>query len=286
MRRGNITSKSIVFIILVAIFTLLSYLFDQLVINFEDKLRNTKILYENKKNEFVKHETLSDAFKAISTNIDMTTSPFLIKRNFFIKSLILFDKDQKQKDFFDSYTGQNFDIEEWLQLQMQREFIDLAFFIAKIRKQYIYLYSYQEDIIKSIKNKNEYFGLELFDFIENPIDKKDEQDIFQHDIELYINMFHSGSFMEKFDLSNWMDVYRYKMLLLKKLDRDNTILEEFFMIIDDDKLIEMDEEIQEIFLLVRKISVRKNYFILFSILSQVLSLLFLLFLFRSFVLKK
>ena len=72
----------------------------------------------------------------------MTTSPFLIKRNFFIKSLILFDKDQKQKDFFDSYTGQNFDIEEWLQLQMQREFIDLAFFIAKIRKQYIYLYSY------------------------------------------------------------------------------------------------------------------------------------------------
>ena len=51
MRRGKITNRSLILIVIVAFFTIMSYLFDQLVINSEDKLRNTKVLYENKSPE-------------------------------------------------------------------------------------------------------------------------------------------------------------------------------------------------------------------------------------------
>ena len=49
MRRGKLSNKSLIFIILTATFTLLSYASDQMVIRSEDKLRNAKILLENKK---------------------------------------------------------------------------------------------------------------------------------------------------------------------------------------------------------------------------------------------
>ena len=54
-----------------------------------------------------------------------------------------------------------------------------------------------------------------------------------------------------------------------------------------DKLIEEDEKnLEDTFVDLKKVSFRKNYLILFSILSQILSLLFLLLLFRSFLMTK
>ena len=53
MRRGNLNYSSIVFIFLVALFTILSYGFDQMVIRSEDKIRNLKIEYQNINNKFL-----------------------------------------------------------------------------------------------------------------------------------------------------------------------------------------------------------------------------------------
>jgi hypothetical protein len=54
-----------------------------------------------------------------------------------------------------------------------------------------------------------------------------------------------------------------------------------------DKLIEEDEKkLEDIFIDLKNVSFKKNYLILFSILSQVLSLLFLLLLFRNFLMTK
>ena len=45
--RRRLNNKSIILIFIIALFTLLSYSFDQLVIRNEDKLRNSQIKLEN-----------------------------------------------------------------------------------------------------------------------------------------------------------------------------------------------------------------------------------------------
>ena len=294
MRRGKITNISLIFIVIVAFFTVMSYLFDQLVINSEDKLRNTKVLYENKKNELVANITFAETLSTISKGIDINIGQYLLKRNFFIKSLILFDRDKRNKNIFSEIEEKGEDIESYIKWQMQKEFVDLTILIQDIERNYNSIYIYKEDIIKDI-NKDKNLNLELFSL---PKPNEDEKNNLQHEIDLYDNLLGLGSLkgtktvndyrnksVHEFSLSNWLDVYKYKMLLLKKLDDDQSILDEFISIIDE-KTISLQTKVDETSLLTQDLNIRKNYFILFSIFSQVLSLLFLLLLFRSFLLRK
>ena len=74
------------------------------------------------------------------------------------------------------------------------------------------------------------------------------------------------------------------MLLLKQIHEDTLIIEEIMDKIDDE-IVEIEDELTLIFEEIKNQSIRKNYFILTSILSQILSLLFLLLLFRTFLVK-
>ena len=74
------------------------------------------------------------------------------------------------------------------------------------------------------------------------------------------------------------------MLLLKQIHEDTLIIEEIMEKIDDE-IVEIEDELTLIFEEMKTQSIRKNYFILTSILSQILSLLFLLLLFRTFLVK-
>ena len=74
------------------------------------------------------------------------------------------------------------------------------------------------------------------------------------------------------------------MLLLKQIHEDTLIIEEIMDKIDDE-IVEIEDELTLIFEEIKTQSIRKNYFILTSILSQILSLLFLLLLFRTFLVK-
>ena len=74
------------------------------------------------------------------------------------------------------------------------------------------------------------------------------------------------------------------MLLLKQIHEDTLIIEETMEKIDDE-IVEIEDELTLIFEEIKTQSIRKNYFILTSILSQILSLLFLLLLFRTFLVK-
>ena len=57
--RRKIDNRSVILIILIATFTLLSYVFDQLVIRNEDKLRTKDIKYQNLYTERKSLESLS-----------------------------------------------------------------------------------------------------------------------------------------------------------------------------------------------------------------------------------
>ena len=74
------------------------------------------------------------------------------------------------------------------------------------------------------------------------------------------------------------------MLLLKHIHEDTLIVEEIMEKIDVE-IAKIEDELTLVFEEIKTQSIRKNYFILTSILSQILSLLFLLLLFRTFLVK-
>ena len=134
MRRGKLLNKSIILIILTATFTLLSYASDQMVIRSEDKLRNTKILFENTKNIKSQYETLSASFFAISTDIDLQLQSYLSKRNFLIKSIIILNDEidesfKKSINIFTENLAEDVDAIRTFKWQIVREFLDIYYYI-------------------------------------------------------------------------------------------------------------------------------------------------------------
>ena len=84
MRRGKLNKRSILIIVIVALFTISSYVFDQLVIRNEDKIRNLNIKHENLKNENTKYELIADNLLSFTINADMNLKPILFRRNLLI----------------------------------------------------------------------------------------------------------------------------------------------------------------------------------------------------------
>ena len=300
MRRGKLKKSSLILIILTAIFTLISYASDQMVIRSEDELRNTKIFLENTKNKVTEYELLSDSLYAIAMNADLELQSRLFKRNFLIKSIILLDDDieiisKKEKNIFsEKIYGNNAESEfKW---QLMRELSELVFYMNSIAIDYANIHVYQEELINKI-NQNKIKKLEnLFFNNENlnlvTLNLKDK--FFYKDISIYNDLLRLGSLskdetdeyrlwaLEKFDVKNFFDIYKYKMFILNRLDIDASKIDDFIEILDEKALL-IEEEIENTFISIQKININKNYFILLSILFQVLSLLFLLLLFKSFL---
>ena len=90
--------------------------------------------------------------------------------------------------------------------------------------------------------------------------------------------------IKEFSLSEWYDVYKYKMLLFKKIENDMEIMDELselFVLKSDELLEKLNEKISEL----KSTNIKKNFYILTSIFFQIVSLLFLLLLFKSFIIK-
>ena len=85
-------------------------------------------------------------------------------------------------------------------------------------------------------------------------------------------------------MREWYDVYKYKMLLFKKIENDMEIMDELselFELKSENLLEKLNEKISEL----QSSNIKKNFYILTSIFFQIVSLLFLLLLFRSFITK-
>ena len=130
-------------------------------------------------------------------------------------------------------------------------------------------------------------GLDFLDL--DKIFKENIDEFYYKDIDLYKDMLFSDKTREpalaNFTLKNWLDVNRFTILLIENLDNNIELVDENVDYVD--KLTEEDEKIlDDKFVDLKTVSFRKNYLILFSILSQILSLLFLLLLFRGFLMTK
>ena len=151
MRRGRLNKKSIILIFIVAIFTIFSYGFDQLVIRTEDKLRNLKVNFQNIENKLSKHEALSDSLLNISQANYSNVLPTLLRRNLLIKTRLLTDAKLKGYDFFSGTNiKNNQDDLEWMML---KDLNKVARLNNEIRTQYYDFYLDYKDIIEKETTK-------------------------------------------------------------------------------------------------------------------------------------
>ena len=106
-----------------------------------------------------------------------------------------------------------------------------------------------------------------------------------NDLSIYKNRESKEKIAKEFSLKNWSDLHKFNYAIVNKFENYLDIIEPQYNKIE--KQIVDEEEIRN--KAIEKISnlaTRKNYYILSSIISQILSLLFLLILFRAFVQKK
>ena len=295
MRRGTLNKTSLILIFFVAFSTILSFGFDQMVIRTEDKIRNLNIEYQNINNSLSKHETISETLDSISMGGGLNFTPILLRRNLLIKSYIL-----NEVDTYNFLNRKSIEVNaQDLGRMMIKEIIEITDMTIEIRSQYVQLYLINEEIFKKI-GKDKYPSMPyLFQADLNPF-KKDRDKFFNKNIIIYTKLLgfdyhwkdksyselkeYREKAIKEFSMSEWYDVYKYKMLLFKKIENDMEIMDELselFELKSDDLLEKLNEKISKL----QSSNIKKNFYILTSIFFQIVSLLFLLLLFRSFITK-
>ena len=100
MRRGKLTNINFFLIIMVAIFTLLSFISDQWVIRKEDDLRQLNIKYNNTLTKIQSYNSSSHSLTMLTMRAMVLVDSYLPKRNLWIKGLILAESDKKHGKLF------------------------------------------------------------------------------------------------------------------------------------------------------------------------------------------
>tara|TARA_B100001989_G_C24534739_1_gene463680 strand:- start:1121 stop:2023 length:903 start_codon:yes stop_codon:yes gene_type:complete len=299
MRRGKLNFSSLIFIFLVALFTILSYGFDQMVIRSEDNIRNLKIEYQNINNNYLKHESISETMSNIAAASDLNLTPILLRRNLLIKSYLLssIKLEGGTLDFFNRKSDKiNSEDLGRMILQDLSKVTDMQY---ELRSQFQESYLTNNEFIDKISKEKFSSFSDLYTVDLDPF-KNDRDQFFIKDIIIYTKLIgynyhwkdksyaelkeYRNKAIKNFEDKNWYDVYRYKMLLLKKIDNETRILNNFVDMVDlksEDLENELNEQISKL----KTSNLKKNFYILLSILFQITSLLFLLLLFRSFITK-
>ena len=295
MRRGQINNKSLILIFIVALFTILSYASDQYVIRYEDKFRDLNIEYNNLSTKIIRYESITQSFEDIGIGADNTIENFLRKRHIWIKSLILISSDykiinrKKNKQSFKNPSATEYNIKVDLINDFGHIYNQSSYIAYQVNTIFNWNYELFKKyfVIQDGETLYEGVGLDFLDL--DKIFKENIDEFYYKDIDLYKDILFSDktrdAALANFTLKNWLDLNRFTILLIENLNNNIELIVENVDYVDE--LTEEDEKIlKDQFVDLKKVSFRKNYLILFSILSQVLSLLFLLLLFRSFLITK
>ena len=295
MRRGKINNKSLILIFIVALFTILSYASDQYVVRYEDKFRDTNIDYNNLRTKIISYTSISQSLDDTEIEANNTIENSLRQRHIWIKSLILISSDYKitnrkeNKKSFKHPSTAEYNIKVDLINDFGHIYNNILHIADKLNSVYHWNYELFKKyfVIQDGETFYEGVGLDFLDL--DKIFKENIDEFYYKDIDLYKDMLFSDKTREaalaNFTLKNWLDLNRFTILLIENLENNTEFVDEDIKYVE--KLTKEDEKIlDDKFVDLKTVSFRKNYLILFSILSQVLSLLFLLLLFRSFLMIK
>ena len=291
MRRRLSNKISITLIIVVGIFTILSYLFDQLVIREEDNYRITQIKFENLNTKITKLNSISTQLTTAYDSSIIRTINLKRYKNYWLKSILLItDYDElelnlKDQEIIKSFNDSPKYLDDLIKSRNIDHFRQIVFAINTQVKRLHHIYGWNLIFFPQYAEGDYYNGP---DIIYSEIFEKNKDIFYEKNFITYADLItdnKSENAVKNFKINNWIDLNKYCSLLLNKLDELSKIPLDDGYIVDD--LISKNEKLRyQIMDDLRKISSKKNYFILSSIISQIASLLFLLILFRNLLTNK
>ena len=284
MRRGNLNKTSYILIVISAIFTIISYVADQLVVRYENKLRLNKFNYQNLDTEIKSLSLISKSLTNLDVESTVIVGRELRERNFWIKNLILFESEKKRfinhKKKIDIFFNEDFAI-NILKWRAVESTIDLIDKFVEIRNSY-----------KNIFNENVFNNINFFS-IDEFNDVLSGNNWFKNNPEKFYNLKNwddltsllNNTELNDRDLKDWADIRNFRLLTSEKLYNEIRKIGPVIKYLD--KLIEDKEyDLEILFFETKKINSFKNYFVLTGIISQILTLFFLLILFRYLIKEK
>ena len=292
MRRKLSNKTSVILIVIIGFFTIFSYMFDQLVIREEDNYRITQIKFENLNTKLTKLNSISTQ---LTTSYDSSVALTInLKRfkNYWLKSILLITNyDELGSNLNDQDIIKTFnDSPEYLDDLVKSRNIDhfkqVVFAINEQVERLYNIYGWNLNFFPQYEDGDHYNGPDIeyskiFDQNKDIFYEKN----FNTYADLVIDTKKIDDAVKNFKIKNWIDLNKYYSLLLNRLDELNYIPLNDSYFVDD--LISKNEKIRyQIMDDLRKISSKKNYYILSSIISQIASLLFLLILFRNLINKQ
>ena len=281
MRRGNLNKVSYILIIVSAIFTIVSYISDQLVIKYENNLRLNKFAYQNLDTEIKSLKMISNNLTSLEVESTVIVGAELRERNFWIKNLILFESDKERfvnhKKNINIFINEDFPIYniKWRAKQLT---IDLMEQVVEIRN------SYRNIFNENIFNNINFYSVDEFnnnlsgnDWFKNNPEKFYKLENWD-DLKSKLN----DTKIDDLDLKDWADIRNFRLLVAEILFTETKKIIPLIEYVD--KIIEDKEyDLEILFFETKKINSYKNYFILIGIISQILTLFFLLILFRYLI---
>ena len=285
MRRKFFNAKSIIYIILIAIFTLTSYISDQGVIRQEDNLRKSDIKIDNLTTQIYDVNAMSNQFLSLTIFLNESLIGFHRNQLIWIKSLILLERNSKNLD-----------------KNMSNNLIDYNYTIKSVKNRlnnhYYQIFVKSLEIVEKfqdIHTWNENYFTDYFDKENLYIEEKlnyDFRDIFKNNLDSFnikdINMYYpppTTKAFNEFTIINYLDIYTFSYFLLRNMEDYSDIINE-----ESNRISKLSTDYSQLLYdelsTNKNISSLKNYLVLVSIISQILSLFFLLLFFRNLLINK
>ena len=282
MRRGKFNKISYILLLASAFFTILAYVSDQVVINKQNKTRILDLEYNKSVTDIRSLERFYSTISNIGFKKYSLISTELKKRNFFLKNLSLFNLE-KEEDISMLLKG-NLAINN-IKIRAINSTRNLMYDISDISLAYIIV------LENEFFDQVEFFSKKKFiDNLKNIINPEklynDNLDIFWNkDYKEFDDKLFTNGISKNYEIKDWVSFRNFKLLLLENFYKETEKMykvEEYI----DEKIINYEEDLNNILLKIKKNNKIKNYFILTGIISQILTLFFLLLLFRSLIKQK
>jgi len=287
MRRGKISFRSIFAIILASVFTVISFFFDQQVIQTENKARNLNsdiVINEKKYEDFYSGY---ESMLYFTDTVGSSSVYYLYITSLPYKTLVRLEKYPNFKKNFYSEEEYTIHLMKWY---IVRNYLNI---LNDIGGQRLSLTTHPLFDFK-LTSRNE-FERKIKNIIKDLflLDKstlKNEEDFHNKRAEFETGTFHVYSlppkdFIDSLDLNYLTFLYKETVKLNKKLSVFRKDIERLAGLYSN-KSNELDDAINTMIEKKKKLEIRKNFFILLSITSQILGLISILLLFRFILIDK
>lgn len=287
MRRKINSNKSLYLIIVIAFMTISSYFFDQLVIRNEDNLRNAKIELDKVNLETKSLNTISSQLTVMHDHVNYDYLNFMRLRNYWMKNILLITYYNtypylKDKDIIETFSEDNyFDLDYLIKYRFIEHYQEVLIAHNVIEEKLYEIYGWNIKYFRKYLDENNNYNGPSTSF------EKAWSEIIHtvniKNFEFYARIIYEEDrikyAIENFEIKNWKDIHTFSYKLTQELLNYIEILNDDIRYIDDFIVIKEDQR-EKIITSISTISTFKNYYILSSIICQILSLLFLLILFK------